>query len=804
MDPIYIPVAVRELVGFVLRSGDLGSVFVPSSRMVEGTFGHQLLQRQRPPEYRSEVPVSFTYQAEPLGVEVSGRVDGLIYDGETLLVEEIKTTYAALDGRRFDNPVHWAQAKVYGYILATDYDLDQVDVQLTYVHLPTGKWAEDCRTFTTAELETFFDGLVEKYLEWVGTYYVWCGERALSIDGLAFPFAEYRPGQRELCAAVRQNIDSGGRLYASAPTGIGKTISVLYAAVQALGESRAEKLFYLTAKTSGRTVAEKACDDLRGAGLKIKSITLTARERICFNADRGRACDPENCEFARGYFDRINDAILDLFDSRDDFTREQIEATARVHTVCPFELSLDLSLWSDIIICDYNYALDPKAYLRRYFLERKGDYAFLVDEAHNLVDRARDMFSAGLHKRDVLVLRRAVAEDHPTLARALSKANAYMLSQLKRCESEGDGTHWLDREAPADLLPLLQSVLDEAEIVLARNRPAPYRADLLQFFFDIIGFMRVADLFDERFVTYGQKSGRDLYLRLYCLDPSHQIRLALRRGASATFFSATLTPVQYFRDILGGERGDGTLELDSPFPVEHLSVLVADDVDTTYRRRALTYDQVAASIEAAVSTRPGRYMAYFPSFRYMDEVLRRFRAAYPGIRVLSQTSRMSETDKEAFLAVFDDEAARAGERAGETVLGFAVMGGIFGEGIDLVGERLVGAVVVGVGLPQLGLERDLIRHYYDERDIPGFEYAYTYPGMNRVLQAAGRVIRSESDRGLIVLVDRRFGEERYSELFPAAWAGARPVRGPQHIAAAAREFWEGGVVETRRYVYDPE
>ncbi|MFH1572095.1 MAG: ATP-dependent DNA helicase, partial [Gemmatimonadota bacterium] len=743
------------------------------------------------------VPVSFAYQAEPLGLEVSGRVDGLVYDGQYLLIEEIKTTYAPLDGRRGDNPVHWAQAKVYGYILATDYDVGAVDVQLTYVHLPTGRAAEDRRTFGAAELEEFFEGLVQKYLEWVGTYYTWCQERTRSIDGLAFPFRRYRPGQRELCDAVRQNIAAGGRLYASAPTGIGKTISVLYAAVQSLGEARAEKLFYLTAKTSGRTVAEKACDDLRAAGLQIKSLTLTARERICFNGGDGRPCDPATCEYALGYFDRINDAILQLFRGSDDFTRARLEATARQHQVCPFELSLDLSLWSDIIICDYNYALDPKAYLRRYFLERSGDYVFLVDEAHNLVDRAREMYSARLRKADVLALRRAVAEEHPSLARALGRANDWFLAQLKRCETEGDGKSWIDRDMPRDLLPLLQVVLDEAEAVLARNRPAPYRRDLLQLFFEIIGFQRVAELFDERYVCYGEKSGRDLALRLFCLDPSYQIRQALRRGSSATFFSATLTPVEYFRDLLGGERGDSTLELDSPFPPENLALLVADDVDTTFRRRALTGDQVAAAIAAAVAARPGRYMAYFPSFQYMEEVLTRLRLARLEYRLLAQGRRMSEADKEAFLAVFDGEGPPEG---GETILGFAVMGGIFGEGIDLVGERLIGAIVVGVGLPQLCLERDLIRQYYDERDIPGFEYAYTYPGMNRVLQAAGRVIRSDRDRGLVLLVDRRFGQERYADLFPAAWRYARTVRGATAIAAAAAAFWQGAPPDTRRYV----
>ena len=797
MSQTLLPISVGELIGFVLHSGSLGSGFVSSSRAVEGTRGHQLLQRQRPPGYQSEVPVSYAYEAEPLGLRISGRIDGLLIDeGGGILVEEIKTTYEALETDRPDNPTHWAQARIYGYIVGVEHDSSEVDVQLTYLHLPSGRAREDRRAFTMDQLEEFFCDFVDRYLKWVGTYYEWCQQRDLSIEDLNFPFPSYRRGQEDLSSAVTDTIAGPGRLYASAPTGIGKTISTLFPAVKALGQRRTEKIFYLTAKTSGRTVAEKTFDDLRQAGLKIKSITLTARERICFSATSGRTCDPENCEYALGYYDRINDAILDIF-QRDDFTRIAIEDTARRHTVCPFELSLDLSLWSDAIICDYNYVFDPKAYLRRYFLEPGGQYLFLVDEAHNLVDRAREMFSAELHKGDVLRLRKAVKTEHPGLAQALSRVNDHLLSLLKRCETEGDGQAWLSREAPADLLPLLQTVLDEAEAVLSRNRPAPYRQDLLELFFTAIGFLRVADLFDDYYVTCAEKSGRSLCLRLFCLDPSRQIRKALKRGTSAVFFSATLTPVEYFRDLLGGQRGDYTLVLDSPFPRENLALLIADDIDTTYRRRESTHGAVAASIAAAIQPRPGNYIVYFPSYRYLEQVLLLYRLANPGVRTLVQTPRMTEVQKEDFLAVFDADNE-------DTVVGFAVMGGIFGEGIDLMGERLIGAIVVGVGLPQICLERDLIRRHFDERDIPGFEYSYTFPGMNRVLQAAGRVIRSDADRGMVLLVDRRFDEERYRELFPATWHHALSVRGAAQIGEAVSAFWNGEPWDGGRFRYSTD
>lgn len=784
MPPNLIKVAVTELVGFVLRSGDLGGGgFASAARLFEGTRAHQKVQKSRPEGYQAEVSVSHLVEAEELQLEIAGRIDGLRMDGEQVLVEEIKTTEGELDPDRPDNLVHWAQAKTYAYILAIQNDLEQVDIQLTYVRLEPWKVEEDRRTFSLDELTVFFEDLITRYLHWARIYHEWCLVRDPSIKELIFPFPDYRKGQRELAVATYRTIEAQSRLFAQAPTGIGKTISTLFPAIMAMGEGLVEKVFYLTAKTVVRTVAEKAIDDLRGEGLRLKSLTLTARDKICFRPEGEASCNPEECEYAIGYFDRINDALEEIF-QKDAFTRPVIEEAARKHKVCPFEFSLDLSLWVDAIICDYNYVFDPRAFLKRYFAEGGGNYVFLIDEAHNLVDRAREMFSADLHKSEVLAIKRAVNKDHPKLAKQIQKINRHLLEIGKRCEKKGEEEFWVDPELPRALLPLLEKFLDDAEGILVRNIPAPYWDQLIDFYFQVFGFMRIAELYDEHYTTYAEKTGKEVYLRLFCIDPSKNVREALKRGSSAVFFSATLTPLEYFREILGGEEDDPLMSLDSPFPHENLRLLLADHIATTYRKRDATYGDVAESIAGAVGQRDGNYLVYFPSYRYMQEVSERFIAAHPEVEVLVQASGMSERAREEFLAVFDAENR-------ETTVGFAVMGGIFGEGIDLMGERLVGAVVVGVGLPQICLERDLIRRHFDERDIAGFEYAYTYPGMNRVLQAAGRVIRSDEDRGVVLLIDRRFGQERYAELFPATWHHALPVRGPDQIDEAVAAFWNG-------------
>lgn len=781
MSTTLIKASVGHLVGYVLRSGSLGGgAFTSSDRLVEGTRGHQKVQQTRPAEYQMEVAVSYLVETEDLALEISGRIDGVLADESGVLIEEIKTTYGELDPERPDNPVHWAQAKTYAYIVAAQNDLETIDVQLTYVQLDSWELQEDRRTFDIEELSRFFGDLVARYLRWAQAYHEWGLARDASIAALEFPYSEYRPGQRPLAVATYRAVENQGRLFAQAPTGIGKTISALFPAIKAMGQGHVEKIFYLTAKTVGRTVAEKALDDLRAAGLKFKSLTLTARDKICFKPDGEDSCDPEQCEFAIGYFDRVNDALEDIF-QEDALTRTTIEEKAMQHRICPFEFSLDLSLWVDAVICDYNYVFDPRAYLKRFFQDNAGNYAFLIDEAHNLVDRAREMFSAELYKTQVQGLRRAVAKDHPKLGKRLDEVNKYFNKVRKLCDGEDEA--WIDQELPRELLSPLEKLTREAEDVLKRNLPSPYFQDLIEFYFEVLGFLRIAELFDAHYTTYAEKIGKDVRLKLFCIDPSEQIRQALKRGTSATFFSATLTPLDYFRDILGGEQGDKLLVLESPFPRDNLQLLVADHIGTTFKQRAHTYDEVAAAIAAATSQRPGNYLAFFPSYRYMEEVAEYFIAAYPQVQILVQETRMSEPAREAFLAGFASDNQ-------ETLVGFAVMGGIFGEGIDLVGERLVGAVVVGVGLPQICLERNLIRAYFDAQEIDGFNYSYTYPGMNRVLQAAGRVIRSAEDRGVVLLIDQRFGQSRYQRLFPPGWQAAQQTRSSAQVGQVVETFWK--------------
>lgn len=785
MPPRLLKTSVRELVGFALRSGDLVfGGFSRPDRLVEGTRGHQHVQRARPADYRAEVPISYRVEADDLVLEISGRIDGLLVADAAVLVEEIKTTEADLDEISRENPAHWAQAKLYAFMVAEQEGLDAIDVQLTYLQLATHEHRADRRTFAYDELAAFCAAIIERYLRWARRYHQWCAERDLALEALQFPFAEYRPGQRDLAVATYRAIDGRGRAFAQAPTGIGKTISTLFPAAKALGLGHAEKIFYLTAKTSGRKIAEKTLDDLRGGGARLKGLTLTARDKICFKPNGGSTCDPEQCEFARGYYDRINDALEDIF-THHAFTRSLIEEYAQKHRVCPFEFSLDLTPWADVVICDYNYVFDPRAFLKRFFQEAGGQYALLIDEAHNLVDRAREMFSADLNQAAIADLEHAVGKTHPDLGKQLAALNRYFAQLGNKVAREGDGRCWVSPQVPTELLGLVHKFIRAAEQVLERGAALPFWDELVECYFRALGFERIGELFNAHYTTYGEKQGEDIRFRLFCLDPAPNIRQALGRGCAAVFFSATLSPLAYFRDLLGGEEGDTLLSLGSPFPPEHLRLLLAAHIETTYKKRGESYGLVAESIAALVSQRAGNYLAFFPSYKYMEEVATRFAAAYPRIDLLVQESGMSDRQREAFLAAFDAEPLPPAQYT----VGFAVMGGVFGEGIDLVGERLVGAVVVGVGLPQLCLERDLICRYFDERDIPGFAYAYVYPGMNRVLQAAGRVIRTASDRGAILLVDRRFSQSRYRQLFPPSWHPVHSVRSSVHIAQSLAEFW---------------
>ena len=772
-----LKIAVRDLVTYVLRSGDLSLEFSASTRPLEAVRIHQQIQQARPHNYRAEIAISHQIETERLTLTIGGRIDGIYPDTQPVLIEEIKTTALSLDHYvHNENPVHWGQVKCYAHIFDRTHDLDEIDTCLTYYKVDTGEMRSFRQHHGAKELELFFQDLVSKYLKWAEVLVDWETRRDDSIRRLEFPFTAYRQGQREMAVGVYRAIKNERQLLIQAATGIGKTMAAVFPAVKAIAEGIGSKIFYLTARTTGRLAAEKALEHLRQNKLRLKSLTITAKEKICFNQDA--ACNPEECQFARGHYDRVNEALKDIF-CQDAFTRTAIEQVAQSYRICPFEFSLELSLLADCIICDYNYAFDPRVFLRRFFSEDSGDFTFLIDEAHNLVDRSREMFSAEIFKQPLLDLRRAIRREQPKIFKILGKINAWMVKARNKCVEIGTSYH--EKEPPQDLFPLLRSFLLTTENWLSRNIQTSYREELLDLFFQVSGFMRVAERFDESYVTCFEKIRKDLKLKLFCIDPSIQLKNALKRCNSAIFFSATMTPMAYFQQILGCDKNATRMILPSPFPAENLRLLIADRISTLYRQRENTKDKISQAICTLVKQKKGNYLIFFPSYDYLQMVYDKYASQLPDSDHVRQTPSMSESERLDFLQLFKQDNPRS-------LVGFAVMGGIFGEGIDLVGERLSGAIIVGVGLPGISLERELIREYFAVTRNAGFEFAYQYPGINRVLQAAGRVIRTEKDRGVVLLIDQRYATIRYRSLLLRQWSTAR-VQHDRWLAEELQDFW---------------
>jgi DNA excision repair protein ERCC-2 len=774
-------VSVRSLVEFVLQAGDLTpGGFQRRDRAQLGTKGHQRVQRSRPDGYETEVEIAYRVEGAESTVEVRGRIDGIYAKEEPVIIEEIKTTTLSLElVNEQHNLLHWAQAQCYAYMYAMQQHRSRVSIHLTYFHLDTQCEKTFERHFDFAELQTFFDGLITPYLDWFRKAQARQVRRDQSIHQLDFPYAGYRPGQREMAVAVYKAIRANDRLYVQSPTGVGKTIAALFPAVKALGQGLASKIFYLTAKTPGRLVAEKALDDMRQANLNIRSVTLTAKEKICFCPPVN--CDPEVCIFASDYFGKVKKALEEV-DQYQAFTRPVIEEIARRYEICPFEFSLDLALQVDCVICDYNYAFDPRVYLHRFFDFGTEPYIFLVDEAHNLPDRARAMYSAELDKKTVLNLQRALKPHLPVLAKKLSAINKILLEIRKVCQAEGKQA-LVVHEPPAELLKAVREFSQTAEDWLALNQAAAFRQELLEFYFLCSNYLRTAEYFDTFYVSYFERQGQgDLKAKIFCLDPAPMLAAPLERSQSTIFFSATLLPMDYFMKLLTGAAAQPKRIFQSPFPTENVSLLVHNGLSTKYAQRADSYAAIAAAIEAICSAHMGNYLVFFPSYAYLAAVLEQLKESLPEKQLLIQDRGMTEAAREAFLAQFSASNQ-------ETLIGLGVMGGIFGEGIDLVGERLVGAVVVGVGVLQVCLENDLIKDYFDRQNGSGFAYAYQYPGFNRVLQATGRVIRTETDRGIIVLIDERFTHARYRHLFPTHWRNFQVVQNTSEITDKLARFW---------------
>lgn len=780
-----IRISVRELVEYAYRSGDLDSGFVGMNRALEGARLHQKIQGLRKDEaagvggtYHKEVSISRTIIIKDLTFIISGRIDGLIEGSRSATLEEIKTTTISLEYIDEDTyPVHWAQAKCYAFMYAAEYGVEVANIQLTYYNTESAQQKVFVKPAVMEELEKYFMGLLEKYCSWAYDMYEWSKLRNSTIGKLDFPYSEYRKNQRKLAGAVYRTIAAEKRIFIQAPTGTGKTISALFPAIKALGEAKADKIFYLTAKTITRQVALDAICRMLDKGLRLKAIVLTAKDKICFKEETN--CNPEYCEYAKSYFDKVNGVLKQVFTREDIITREIVEKYAREYTVCPFELSLDISYWMDCIICDYNYAFDPRASLKRFFLEKENDFVLLVDEAHNLVDRAREMFSAELGKKPFLEIKRSMKTTAPFISKAAGRINSLMLALKKK--SEGRNC-CIDIEELKELNKALKDFVSQGEVWLGSNHGSGGYKELLELYFEATTFLRIYEIYNDRYTTYIELSGSDVRLKLFCLDPSKLLGEITGKVRAAVFYSATLTPIKYFKDILGGSEQDYNMKLASPFEASNLSLNIAQNVSTKYINREKSISEVADYIKRVVDARTGNYFVFFPSYKYMNEVYSLFMEKYPLVEAILQQPAMQEDEKESFLQRFQQTSERG-------LIGFAVMGGMFSEGIDLGGDRLIGAVIVGVGLPQVCFERDIIMDFFRNKNNMGFEYAYMYPGMNKVMQAAGRVIRSEQDRGVVLLVDERFGSSRYNDIFPGEWLHNRRVNSPEELERILDKFW---------------
>ena len=775
-----IRISVRNLVEFIFRSGDIDNRIGKGAQkeaMQEGSRMHRKIQGRMGMEYRAEVPLKLEVPQEQYVLALEGRADGIITNADGVTVDEIKCMYT--DVTRFEEPifVHKAQAMCYAYIYALQNGLDQISVQLTYCDLDTEEICRFEEAFSFFWLERWFQDMMEAYRKWTDFQFAWRKIRQTSIQTLEFPFP-YREGQYKLVGDVYRTIHRKKILFIQAPTGTGKTISTLFPAIRAVGENLGDKIFYLTAKTITRTVAKDTCDLLKAKGYRGKVIVLTAKEKMCPCEEMD--CNPSNCLRAKGHYDRVNDAVYDLITTEEDFTRERMLAQAEKYQVCPFEMSLDASLYADIIICDYNYVFDPNVYLKRFFSEEeKGDYIFLVDEAHNLVERGREMYSAVLVKEEILTVKKLVRGKDRKLEAALEKCNRQMLEWKRECETY---TIYESIGAFAFSLMRLMSLLD---IFLQSRGEMPERKEVTEFYLNLRHFMNMFERVDENYVLYSDFDETDRFcLHLYCVNPSVNLQECLERGKSTIFFSATLLPVNYYKNLLSSKKDNYAVYADSAFREEQRLLFIGRDVSSLYTRRTLgEFHRIALYIQQVLRAKKGNYLIFFPSYRFMEDVYEQFLAVNEQeADCMMQSGNMNEADREEFIQEFS-------KPRGKSLAAFCVLGGIFSEGIDLKEDLLIGVLIVGTGLPQICNQREILKEYYQEENGQGFDYAYQYPGMNKVLQAAGRVIRTASDRGIIGLLDERFLRSDYRQLFPREWSQYE-VHTLDSLPGALEAFWK--------------
>jgi DNA excision repair protein ERCC-2 len=749
--------SVRGIIEYILKTGSLDDRYMGRSRALEGTLAHQKLQSSNEKiymNYQKEVKLEHSFEIDDITLIIEGRADGIIIEDDNVYIEEIKSTMKSLIFIDDDyNDLHWAQGKFYAYMYSLKNNLKEIYIRLSYFNIETEEVKSFDKKFKLDELEEFIFSIIKEYEKWIVLKSILKEARDKSIKRLQFPFDSYRKGQKELAITCFNTIKEKSVLFAQAPTGIGKTISTVFPAIKSLGEDRGDRIVYLTAKTITRTVAEESINRLKENGLTCRNITLTSKEKICFKEKA--KCNPEYCEYAVDYFDKVNNIIFKMLEKENNFTREIIELYSRKNSICPFELSLDLSLWCDVIICDYNYAFDPRAKLKRFFEEDVENNILLVDEGHNLVDRARNMFSAEIYKDKILHASRLLKGKVPSLYKALNSTNKELI-EIRREVQELERDSIYKKEEYKNLYKLLRIVLKECDEYLIKAVNTEGYDEIKELYFDIRSFISISELYSDEYVTLVEQDKNNVKVKLFCVNPSKNLSKIVQGSYSTIIFSATLTPINYYIDLLGGDDKSYRMKLASPFKKDNLKIY-GYPLNMRFRQRENNIDNLCDLIRKFIEVKSGNYIVFLPSYQYLKKIYLRYIELYGESNTICQEEVLTESEKEEFIDMFQDKS---------NILAFCVIGGVFSEGIDLPGNRLIGSIIVGVGFPKISNEGDIIKDYYEEK---GFDYAYIYPGINKVMQAAGRVIRTETDEGRILLIDDRYFTLKYRNLLPKEW-----------------------------------
>ncbi len=751
-----------------------------------------------PEDYREKVDFSGTLDGGVVQYRLYGCADGVFEEGRIYTVDEVRILSPKDFGKKIKDE-GYARLKLLGLLLCMREHVTEVRLRMVLINAGDRGFRTEFKNMTRADLEGFAGGIFTYLLPRVRRFIDHETHVRPTAAKVPFPYGEIREGQEEMIRAVMSAVRRRQRLFVQAPTGIGKTVSALYPAVRALGQGFCDKIFYLTAKSGTSREAYAAARKLFSAGATLFTIVMTAKEQMCA-CDRvklspcgiGKYCNPKDCRLLRGYGERVTAALEELLSKQNGFYAEVIRDVALKHEICPYELSLDLSECCDIIICDYNYLFDPAVHFKRYF-DRAGDfgeYVFLIDEAHNLVDRAREMYSASAGEREALAL---LSELDPSagdlygsvasLGQALNRLRDLCCETLRREEDGKETGYYISRERVSDFDEVMSETERDISEWLKRHRAHEMYDRVRVWYGTIQKYVHTLRLYDEKYMTYVEMAGGDIRITLSCLDPSEVLDFYLSKARASVFFSATLTPTTYFSDLLGGGKRSKLLDLPSPYEPTNLCVAAMDTVSTRFEDRAASYKKIASCIAAAISGRAGNYIVYFPSYQYLEKVYEVFVKRYPKVKTVVQKRGMRGAEREEFISFFENDS-------GKMRVGFCVLGGVFSEGVDLPGRRLIGSVIVGVGLPGFSSERNIMRDYFENRYENGFEYAYTYPGMNSVLQAAGRVIRTKEDRGVVVLIDDRYALPTYQKLFPKHWQHMKYAGNFASLAEIVRKFWE--------------